>query len=70
VEPSLDTGAVDVFVGVFTGDPGPRPEAMLEKIDCPVLVAWGEADPWTPLDGQWPLLYVEPGCFLSMRSYS
>jgi len=51
VEPSLDTGAVDVFVGVFTGDPGPRPEAMLEKIDCPVLVAWGEADPWTPLDG-------------------
>jgi pimeloyl-ACP methyl ester carboxylesterase len=51
VEPSLDTGAVDVFVGVFTGDPGPRPEKMLEKIDCPVLVAWGDADPWTPLNG-------------------
>ena len=24
---------------------------MLDKIDCPVLVAWGEQDPWTPLNG-------------------
>ena len=36
---------------VFTGDPGPRPEKMLDNISCPVLVAWGEEDPWTPLNG-------------------
>lgn len=36
---------------VFTGDPGPRPEKMLQKIECPVLVAWGDSDPWTPIDG-------------------
>lgn len=36
---------------VFTGNPGPRPEKMLDKISCPVLVAWGEQDPWTPLNG-------------------
>ena len=36
---------------VFTGNPGPRPEEMLDKISCPVLVAWGEQDPWTPLNG-------------------
>lgn len=36
---------------VFTGNPGPRPEKMLDKIECPVLVAWGVEDPWTPLNG-------------------
>ena len=36
---------------MFTGDPGPRPEAMLDRLSCPVLVAWGDADPWTPLNG-------------------
>ena len=35
---------------VFTGDPGPRPEKLLERVACPVLVAWGAADPWTPVD--------------------
>lgn len=39
------------FCRVFTGDPGPRPERMLDKIECPVLVAWGDQDPWTPLSG-------------------
>ena len=23
----------------------------MKKVECPVLVAWGEADPWTPLSG-------------------
>ena len=36
---------------VFTGDPGPRPEAMAAKLSCPILVAWGLDDPWTPWDG-------------------
>ncbi|KAK9820608.1 hypothetical protein WJX72_012254 [[Myrmecia] bisecta] len=35
--PAYDPGAVDVFVGVFTGNPGPRPESLVERINCPLL---------------------------------
>jgi pimeloyl-ACP methyl ester carboxylesterase len=49
--PSTDEGALDVFVKVFTGDPGPRPEALMPKIDLPLLLLWGEKDPWTPANG-------------------
>lgn len=50
-EPSQHEGAVDVFVKVFTGNPGPRPEALVEQITLPMLVLWGDMDPWTPVDG-------------------
>lgn len=51
-EPSQDDGALDVFVRVFTGEPGPRPEELLPQIDVPMLVLWGDADPWTPINGK------------------
>jgi len=31
--------------------PGPRPEALMPKIDLPLLLLWGEKDPWTPANG-------------------
>ncbi|CAK9881637.1 unnamed protein product [Sphagnum jensenii] len=49
--PSTDEGALDVFVKVFTGEPGPRPEALMANIDLPLLLLWGEKDPWTPANG-------------------
>ncbi|KAG0621158.1 hypothetical protein M758_4G273800 [Ceratodon purpureus] len=49
--PSTDEGALDVFVKVFTGEPGPRPEVMVPKINVPLLLLWGEKDPWTPANG-------------------
>lgn len=50
--PSEDPGAVDVFIKVFLGDGGVRPEKLMEKIDLPLLVLWGDKDPWTPVNGR------------------
>ncbi|KAJ7532941.1 hypothetical protein O6H91_13G026600 [Diphasiastrum complanatum] len=50
-QPSTDQGALNVFVKVFTGDPGPRPEMLMPQINSPVLVLWGDNDPWTPING-------------------
>eukprot|EP00249_Psilotum_nudum_P020425 c27699_g1_i1 orf=143-1762(+) len=49
--PSTLPGAKDVFVKVFTGDPGPRPEALMKGISMPLLVLWGDSDRWTPVNG-------------------
>jgi pimeloyl-ACP methyl ester carboxylesterase len=36
---------------IFIVDAGPRPEALMPKIDLPLLLLWGEKDPWTPANG-------------------
>lgn len=50
-EPSCDAGAQKVFASVLTAPPGPTPAELLARIDQPLLVLWGEADPWTPIAG-------------------
>jgi len=30
---------------------GPRPEVLVPQIDAPLLLLWGEKDPWTPANG-------------------
>ncbi|MDA0267693.1 MAG: alpha/beta fold hydrolase [Cyanobacteria bacterium] len=49
--PSCDPGAQKVFAAIVTAPPGPRPEALLPQIQQPLLVLWGENDPWTPIKG-------------------
>lgn len=49
--PSCDAGALDAFVKIITGPPGPRPEDLLPQIDAPLLLLWGDEDPFTPMDG-------------------
>lgn len=49
--PSCDPGAQKVFASVLTAPPGPSPVELLPKIKAPLLVLWGEADPWTPIAG-------------------
>ena len=49
--PAQDEGALDAFVSVITGPPGPSPIQLLSKISIPVLVLWGDKDPFTPIDG-------------------
>ncbi|KAK4528004.1 hypothetical protein GAYE_SCF47G5938 [Galdieria yellowstonensis] len=46
--PSLDKGAEHVFLKTLGGSPGPTPEELLPNINCPILMLWGEDDPWTP----------------------
>ncbi len=49
--PSCDPGAQQVFAAIVTAPPGPRPEELLPRIQQPLLVLWGEDDPWTPIEG-------------------
>jgi pimeloyl-ACP methyl ester carboxylesterase len=50
-EPSCDPGAQKVFASILTAPPGPKPTDLLPRIQQPLLVLWGEADPWTPIAG-------------------
>lgn len=51
MEPTSDEGALDAFISIVTGPPGPNPIQLMPKISLPVLVLWGNQDPFTPLDG-------------------
>nr|GEV90955.1 pheophytinase, chloroplastic [Tanacetum cinerariifolium] len=50
-EPALAEGALDAFVSIVTGPPGPNPVQLMPLIKIPVLILWGDEDPFTPLDG-------------------
>lgn len=50
-KPALDEGALDAFVSIVTGPPGPNPVQLMPKITLPLLVLWGDQDPFTPIDG-------------------
>ena len=49
--PSCDPGAQQVFASVLTAPPGVKPDHLLTKLNHPLLVLWGEDDPWTPISG-------------------
>ncbi|KAL9162302.1 hypothetical protein ABFS82_07G081000 [Erythranthe guttata] len=50
LEPGLDPGAADVFLEFICYSDGPLPEELLPLVKCPVLVAWGDKDPWEPIE--------------------
>ena len=56
-QPSADSGAQKVFASVLTAPAGPHPASLLPKIQQPLLILWGENDPWTPIAGS--TLYQE-----------
>ncbi len=58
-QPSCDVGAQKVFASILTAPAGPRTSDLLEKLDRPLLVLWGDADPWTPINGA--KVYKEAG---------
>jgi pimeloyl-ACP methyl ester carboxylesterase len=45
-QPSCDPGAVQVFASVFRTPQGEKVDRLLEQLKCPLLLLWGEADPW------------------------
>ncbi|KAK9167842.1 hypothetical protein Scep_003033 [Stephania cephalantha] len=49
--PAEDEGALDSFVSIVTGPPGPNPVQLIPKLSLPILVLWGDQDPFTPIDG-------------------
>ncbi|KAK9273297.1 hypothetical protein L1049_018104 [Liquidambar formosana] len=48
--PGLEPGAADVFLAFICYSEGPLPEELLPQVKCPVLVAWGDKDPWEPIE--------------------
>ncbi|XP_027117006.1 uncharacterized protein [Coffea arabica] len=50
LRPGLEPGAADVFLEFICYSGGPLPEELLPQVKCPVLVAWGDKDPWEPLE--------------------
>jgi pimeloyl-ACP methyl ester carboxylesterase len=50
-EPACDPKAQKVFASILGAPPGPRVSELLPHIQQPLLVLWGEADPWTPIQG-------------------
>ncbi|MEN9214779.1 MAG: alpha/beta fold hydrolase [Gloeomargarita sp. DG02_3_bins_56] len=47
--PSQDPGAAGVFLAFVRYSDGPLLEDLLPQMTCPVLMVWGEQDPWEPL---------------------
>jgi pimeloyl-ACP methyl ester carboxylesterase len=44
--PSCDPGAARVFASVFRTPQGEKVDVLLGQLTCPLLMLWGEADPW------------------------
>lgn len=44
--PSCDYGAAKVFASVFRTPQGEKVDTLLKQLSCPLLMIWGEADPW------------------------
>jgi pimeloyl-ACP methyl ester carboxylesterase len=44
--PSCDPGAARVFASVFRTSQGEKVDVLLRQLTCPLLMLWGEADPW------------------------
>lgn len=51
--PAEDAGALETFVEILTGEPGPRPESLVPRISAqtPIACWWGPEDQVTPLIG-------------------
>ncbi|XP_031490575.1 uncharacterized protein LOC116257737 isoform X2 [Nymphaea colorata] len=47
--PGLEPGAAEVFLEFICYSGGPLPEELLGQVQCPVLIAWGDKDPWEPI---------------------
>lgn len=44
--PSCDPGAARVFASVFKSPRGDSVDQLLTRLSCPLLLLWGEGDPW------------------------
>lgn len=44
--PSCDPGAAQVFNSVFKTPQGETIDNLLQQLNCPLLMLWGEGDPW------------------------
>lgn len=50
--PGLQEGAVSVFLDFISYSGGPLPEDQLEAVERPVVMVWGNKDPWEKVRGE------------------
>ena len=50
LRPALEPGALEVFLDFISYSGGPLPERLIPEMQCPVLLVWGEEDPWEPVE--------------------
>ena len=50
-QPACKPDAHKVFASILTAPAGPKPTDLLPNLQRPLLVLWGEEDPWTPIKG-------------------
>ncbi|MGF1603007.1 MAG: alpha/beta fold hydrolase [Thermosynechococcaceae cyanobacterium] len=48
--PAFEAGAPAVFLAFIQYSQGPLPEDLLPQVTCPVLMLWGQEDPWEPIE--------------------
>ncbi|MCY7286322.1 MAG: alpha/beta hydrolase, partial [Cyanobacteria bacterium CAN_BIN43] len=44
--PACDVGAAQAFAAMFKTPAGEKNDVLLGQMSCPLLMLWGEADPW------------------------
>lgn len=52
--PSDDPGALQVFASVFKSPQGEKNDVLLGQLQCPLLMLWGEGDPWMNVSDRAP----------------
>ncbi|KMZ59898.1 Hydrolase, alpha/beta fold family protein [Zostera marina] len=50
LQPGLQPGAAEVFLEFICYSDGPLPEELLPQMKCPILIGWGDKDPWEPIE--------------------
>lgn len=53
-QPSCDVGAPQVFASVFKSPQGETLNELLPRLQCPLLLLWGENDPWMQVRARSP----------------
>ncbi|GMH33458.1 hypothetical protein BSKO_01292 [Bryopsis sp. KO-2023] len=50
LKPGFEPGAAAVFLAFICNSEGPLPDELLEAIDVPVSILWGQGDPWEKVE--------------------
>jgi len=59
LSPADDPNAQKVFVKILCGDPGATPETFMDEVKQPMLLVWGDEDPFTPLKQGYGTYFAE-----------
>ena len=59
LDPAEHPNACEAFVKILTGDPGTTPDKFMHEIKQPMLLIWGDEDPFTPIDAGYGIYFTQ-----------